>query len=153
MGYSTLHRVSAVLLLAGAFGHTLGGMLGTARRGAHAGAEADQVFSAMKSTHFNWRGADSTWFGFWLGNGLCFSALLLLAIVVLWVLGGLDLGLQRSTLPIAWTTLLSLTLVSVLGFRYFGARVGAVFALVALLTAIGVIMSTIAVSTHLATRS
>jgi hypothetical protein len=153
MGHRTLYRVSAVLLLAGALGHTLGGMVGTAARGPQAGAQAEQVFSAMKSTHFVWAGADSTWFGLWLGNGLSVSALLLLAIVVLWVLGGLDLGLQHPTLPIAWTALLSLMLVSVLGFKYFGARIGAVFGLIALLTAIGVIMSTIAVRNQLATRS
>jgi hypothetical protein len=153
MGYNALYRVSAVLLLAGALGHTLGGMLGTARRGRQGSPEAERVFSAMKSVHFVWRGADSTWFGFWFGNGLCVSALLLLAIVVLWVLGGLDLELQRATMPIAWTTLLSLTLVSVLGFKYFGARVGAAFGLVALLIGIAVILSTIAVSSPAATPS
>jgi hypothetical protein len=153
LGYHTLYRVSAALLLVAGLGHTFGGMLGTARRGPAVGSEAAQVFSAMKSVHFVWRGADCTWFGFWLGNGLSVSALMLLAIVVLWVLGGLGLGLQRATMPIAWTALLSLLLLSTLGFKYFGARVGAAFGLVALLTGIAVIMSTVAVGSQLGTHS
>src|SRR6266446_2093966 len=38
-----LYRICAGLLLLAAVGHTLGGMLGTARRGPKAGPEADDV--------------------------------------------------------------------------------------------------------------
>jgi hypothetical protein len=87
--YFNLYHISAYLLILGTLGHTFGGMVGTLRKGRQSGVEADEVFAKMKSVHFKWNGADCTWFGFWLGNGLSVSALLLLAITVLWVLGGL----------------------------------------------------------------
>src|SRR5262245_15764047 len=97
-----LYRVGAGLLALATAGHTLGGMLGTARRGPQAGPEADAVMARMQAVHFNWHGADSTWFGWLMGNGLSVSALLLSAIVVLWVLGGDDPARHRAMLPIPW---------------------------------------------------
>jgi hypothetical protein len=138
-----LYRVSACLLLLGALGHTLGGMLGTARRGPQAGAQADEVLSAMRSVQFTWRGARSTWFAWWMGNGLGVTALLLLAIVVLWVLGGQDPAQRQASLPIAWAAFVSLTSLAILGFKYFGTRIGAVFGVIALLTGVAVSLSTV----------
>jgi hypothetical protein len=136
-----LYRIAAVLLLLGATGHTLGGMLGTARHGPQAGQEADRVLVEMRSVHFVWRGMDSSWYRWWLGNGLCVSALLILAIVILWMLG--DPRLRQATLPIAWAAFVSLSLLGFLGFKYFGTRIGAGFSAVALLTDIAVILSTV----------
>ena len=136
-----LFRISAGLLLLAALGHTFGGMLGTARRGARAGAEADQVFAQMKSVRFRWQGADTTWFNFWLGNGLCVSAFMLPAIVALWTLGGLDPSLVKATLPLAWAVVVALALTSVLGFKYFGPRAGVGFGVIAVLTAIAIVMA------------
>jgi hypothetical protein len=136
-----LFRISAGLLLLAALGHTFGGMLGTARRGARAGAEADQVFAQMKSVRFRWQGADTTWFNFWLGNGLCVSALMLPAIVALWTLGGLDPSLVKATLPLAWAVVAGLAVTSVLGFKYFGPRAGVGFGVIAVLTAIAIVMA------------
>ena len=135
------YRISAALLLLATLGHTFGGMLGTARRGPRAGAEADRVFAEMQSVHFKWQGADATWFRFWLGNGLCVSAALLVPIVVLWVLGGLDATQRQVTLPIAWATFVSLALTSLLGFKYFGPRAGVGFGLIAILTGIGIFVA------------
>jgi hypothetical protein len=132
MTYPILYRIAACLLGFGALGHTLGGMLRTARRGPEAGPEADRVMAEMRAVRFTWRGADSSWFDWWMGNGLGVSALLLLPIVVLWVLGGDPAG--RPLPPaIAWTTCASIGLLAAAGFRWFGARIGAAFALVALL--------------------
>ena len=133
MSYLILYRISAGLLALGCLGHTLGGMLRTSRRGPQAGPQADEVLAAMKSVHFNWRGADSTWYAFWMGNGLGVSALLLIATH------------QQVTLPIAWATFVSLASLAALGFKYFPARIGAVFAVIALLTGIGAALSTAAV--------
>src|SRR6266853_3882967 len=105
-----LYRISAAFLLLATLGHTIGGMFGTARRGPMAGPEADRVFDAMKSVHFRWQSADTTWFKFWLGNGLCVSALFVPAIVALWVLGGLDPTVRQVTLPIAVGTLVGIAL-------------------------------------------
>ena len=136
-----LYRISAGLLLLAALGHTFGGMLGTARRGPRAGAEADQVLAAMKSVHFRWQGADSTWFRFWLGNGLCVSALFVPAIVALWVLGGLDRTQHHAILPIAWAVCAGLALLALLGFKYFGPRAGVGFSVIAILNAVAIILS------------
>src|SRR6266568_5201646 len=134
-----LYRISAALLLLATLGHTFGGMLGTARRGPRAGADADRVFGEMKSVLFQWQGADTTWFKFWLGNGLCVSALFLPAIVALWVLGGLgglDPTVRQATLPIAVGTLVGIALTSLLGFKYFGPRAGVGFGVITILIGI-----------------
>ena len=133
-----LYRISAALLLLATLGHTLGGMLGTARRGPRAGADADRVFGEMKSVLFQWQGADTTWFKFWLGNGLCVSALFLPAIVALWVLGGLDSTVRQATLPIAVATLVGIALTSLLGFKYFGPRAGIGFGVITILIGIAI---------------
>ncbi len=135
-----LYRIASALLLLGALGHTFGGMIGTARRGPQAGPEADRVMSDMKAVHFQWRGADSTWFAWLMGNGLGVSALLLLPIVVLWVLGGLDSVMRSALWPIAWSTLVSLTLVAGCGFKYFGVRIGTAFGIVAILTGMATLL-------------
>jgi len=133
-----LYRISAALLLLATLGHTFGGMLGTARRGPRAGADADRVFGEMKSVLFQWQGADTTWFKFWLGNGLCVSALFLPAIVALWVLGGLDSTVRQATLPIAVATLVGIALTSLLGFKYFGPRAGIGFGVITILIGIAI---------------
>ena len=141
MSHLILCRISAGLLLLATLGHTFGGMLGTARRGPRAGPEADQVFAAMKSVHFKWQGADTTWFKFWLGNGLCVSALFLPAIVTLWVLGGLDATQWQATLPIAWGVCAGIALTAMCGFKYFGPRAGVGFSVIAIITGVAILFA------------
>ena len=135
-----LYRICAGLLLLAALGHTFGGMLGTARRGPNAGPEAEHVLSLMRSVHFKWQGADTTWFSFWLGNGLCASAFMLPTIVALWVLGGMDPSQRAATLPLAWAVFAGLALTSLLGFKYFGPRAGVGFGVIAILSAIAIVL-------------
>ena len=141
MSHLILYRISAGLLLLATLGHTFGGMLGTARRGPQAGAEADRVFAEMKTVHFRWQGADTTWFKFWLGNGLCVSALLLPAIVALWVLGGLDATHQQATPPIAWGVFAGVALTALCGFKYFGPRAGVGFSVIAIITGVAIVLA------------
>ena len=138
-----LYRICAGLLLLATLGHTFGGMLGTARRGPQAGPDADRVFADMKSVRFVWRGFNTTWFGFWLGLGLCATAAWLVPIVALWVIGGLDAMTQQTTpiRAIAWSICASMALTSWLGFKYFGRRPGAGFGVVAVLTAIANVLA------------
>ncbi len=136
-----LYRISAALLFLATIGHTFGGMLGTAKYGPRAGAEADRVFREMQFVHFTWQGADTTWFRFWLGNGLCVSAAFLVPIVVLWVLGGLDATQRHVALPIAGATFVSLALTSLLGFRYFGPRAGVGFGVIAILAGVAIFVA------------
>jgi hypothetical protein len=137
---SILFRVAAGILALGTLGHTLGGMIGTARRGPGAGPEADRVLAEMKTVRFTWRGADVTWFGFWMGNGLGVSALLVLAVAVLLALGAVEPGSAGPLLPVAWVAAACLAALAVMGVRYFGARIGAVFGLVAALTGVGALL-------------
>ena len=136
-----LYRIAAALLTLGLLGHTLGGMIGTARKGPGAGPEADQVLASMKSVRFRWRGADCSWYDFWMGNGLGVSALIILAIAVLWVLGGAGSSGIPSLKPIAWAAFASLTLLAAMGFMYFPLRIGMVFALIALLTGVANVLT------------
>jgi hypothetical protein len=140
MTTAILYRSAAILLALGTLGHTLGGMLGIARKGPQGGAEGDRVFADMKAVRFDWRGASCTWFGFWMGNGLGVSALLLPVIVALWTLGGAAPGAAGPLLPIAWAVTASLVLLAAIGVRYFAVRVGAVFGLVAALSAAGAVL-------------
>jgi hypothetical protein len=135
-----LFRAAAVLLALGTLGHTLGGMLGTARKGPEAGAEADRVLAEMKGVRFQWRGGDCTWFGFWMGNGLGVSALLVLAVSTLWILGSAVPGQAGPLLSLASIVTAVLGILAALGVRYFAPRVGAVFGLVAALSLAGTVL-------------
>lgn len=132
-----LFRAAAVLLALGTLGHTLGGMLGIARKGPEAGPEADRVLAEMKGVHFQWRGGDCTWFGFWMGNGLGVGALLVLPVSILWILGATAPGSAGPLLPLASIVTAVLGILAALGVRYFAPRVGAVFGLVALFSLAG----------------
>jgi hypothetical protein len=57
------------------------------------------------------------------------------------VLGGLDARQRQVIAPIAWATVGSLALVSVLGFAYFSPFVGLAFGVVALLAGIATVRS------------
>jgi hypothetical protein len=129
-----LYRIAAGLLAFGLVGHTLGGMLGTARRGPQAGERADQVLADMRAVHFKWRGADSTWYAWWLGNGLGVSCLLVLGVAVLWFLAGLSPEQRPAAQPLAWAAFASIALLGACGLKYFGLRIGSVFSIIALLT-------------------
>ena len=136
MKYFTLHRIAAYVAALGFCGHTFGGTLGTARQGPQAGPDADAVLASMRAVHFVWQGTETSWFDFWMGNALGVSALMLLAIVVLWVLGGLAEDQRRTMLPVAWSLALTFVLLGANGFVYFGPIVGGAFSTIALLTMI-----------------
>lgn len=139
MEYFNLFRIACYLLTLGLLGHTLGGMLGMAKRGPGAGPAADDVLAKMKSVEFNWRGGKCTWFGFWMGNGLGVSALIVPVIAVLYTLGGMSAEQFQSVAAIAWATFFALAVLSVIGFKYFVPRIGIVFGLIAVLTGIATV--------------
>lgn len=133
MSYALLYRLAAALASLGLLGHTLGGMLGTAKRGV-GHPEGDALLAQMRATVFSWRGADgNTWYKWWMGNGLGVSALMLPAIALMLGLAGLDHEAIQPLLPVAWALFGAFAALGVLGFRYFVARIGVVFALIAAL--------------------
>lgn len=132
-----LFRIAAALLAIGTLGHTFGGMFGTAKHGPVGSQEATRVFNDMRSVRFKWQGSECTWFGFWMGNGLCVSAFFLLTIAILLVLGSTAAPVPGALVLLAWVTFACLALVAGISFKYFGKTVGLVFALIAALTGLG----------------
>lgn len=117
MKYFTPYKASVYLLLLFFTGHTFGGMLAQKSLG----PASDQVFEAMKAVHFDFRGADSTWYGFWFGFGLMVSAYLLFSAFVLWHLDRIPASSFAVVAPIAWAVVVTQFATAVLGYLYFFA--------------------------------
>ena len=106
-----LYRISSVLLLLFAAGHTSGFPWSDPTWGVDLGS--------MRSTHFYIMGFSRTYWDFYVGFGLFVSVFLLLAVVLAWQLGGLPaetLALMRGT---AWAFALCFAAITVLNWRYF----------------------------------
>jgi hypothetical protein len=84
-----LYRISSVLLLLFAAGHTFGFRQNNPEWG------ADAVLASMRSVHFDAQGFTRTYWDFFGAFGLFFSVFLLFAAVLAWLLG----GLPAETLP------------------------------------------------------
>lgn len=125
MKYLRAYRIATYLLILFCVGHTAGGMLAQKSLG----AESDAVFSSMKDVHFNFSGADCTWYGFWFAFGLTTSIFLLFSAVVAWTLAGVSPDRWSSVSPIAWALVASHAFHVYLSWRYFFAGPG-VFSIV-----------------------
>jgi len=113
----TLFRIAAYLTLLFCAGHTAGGMLAQKSLG----PAADVVFGAMKTTHFEFNGADCTWYGFWFGFGLTVSAFLLLVAVTALVLDRVMPDAWPQVRVIAWALVVAMAFNGVMAWRYFFA--------------------------------
>jgi hypothetical protein len=108
---SILYRISSVLLLLFAAGHTSGFPWSDPNWGVNLGS--------MQSTHFYVMGISRTYWDFYVGFGLFVSVFLLLAVVLAWQLGGLppeSLALMRGT---RWAFALCFVAITVLSWKYF----------------------------------
>jgi len=110
-------RIAAYLALLFCAGHTIGGML----LQKSLGPASDVVFGAMKSTHFQFNGADCTWYGFWYGFGLTVSAFLLLVAVTALVLDRVTPAAWPQVSVIAWALIVAMAFNGVMAWRYFFA--------------------------------
>jgi hypothetical protein len=113
----SLYRMAAYLTLLFGAGHTAGGMLGQKSLG----PASDVVFGAMKSTHFDFNGADCTWYGFWFGFGLTVSAFLVLVAVTAIVLDRVTPDAWPQVQGIAWALIIAMAFNGVIAWRYFFA--------------------------------
>jgi hypothetical protein len=130
--FFTPYRLATYLLLVFCLGHTAGGMLGQKSMG----AAADSVFAAMKSVHFQFNGADVTWYGMWFAFGLTASIFLLLSAVTAWQLDQVPAQAWPAVRPIAWALVVAQAANTVLSFEYFFLGPGILGVLItALLTA------------------
>lgn len=115
MKYFTPFRIAAYLLAVLFLGHTGGGMLAQKSLG----PASDVVFAAMKAVHFNFNGADASWYGFWFGFGLTVSVYVLFSVVVAWQLDKVAPDRWSSVSTIAWMFAATQLANAVLSWKYF----------------------------------
>ncbi|MGO9125199.1 MAG: LIC_13387 family protein [Terriglobales bacterium] len=110
MQASVFYRIAAVLLLLLDAGHTSGFPWSDPAWGVDLGA--------MRSTHFNIAGSSRTYWDFYVGFGLLLSLYVLLAVVLVWHLGGLppeSLARMRGT---RWTFALCFAAITVVSWKH-----------------------------------
>jgi hypothetical protein len=129
----TAFRSASVLLLVFCLLHTGGGMLAQKSLG----PASDAVFAAMKSVHFDFNGADCTWYGFWFGFGLTASLFLLLSALIAWELERVPNELWPRLELIAWGLVASHAGNTVLAWKYFFTGPGVFGTIITLLLAVG----------------
>jgi len=133
MKHITPFRVASVLLFVFCLMHTGGGMLAQKSLG----PASDTVFEAMKRVHFDFNGADCTWYGFWFGFGLTASIFLLLSALVAWELERVPNELWPRLGLIPWAFVVSHAANTVLSWKYFFAGPGVFGVVISLLLAAG----------------
>ncbi|MFZ0735928.1 MAG: hypothetical protein WBL70_17585 [Candidatus Acidiferrales bacterium] len=107
-----LYRISSVLLLLFAAGHTFGFRQNNSEWG------ADAVLGIMRSVHFNAGGFNRSYWDFFSAFGLYFSVFLLFAAVLAWQLGGLPAETLAGVRSIAWALAICFVAVTALSWEY-----------------------------------
>jgi len=107
-----LYRISSVLLLLFAFGHTIGFRQSDPTWG------VDTLLGSMRSIHFDVQGASRTYWDLFLAAGFSVGVFYLFSAVLAWQLGGLapeTLARMRVTV---WALALCFAAVTVVSWRY-----------------------------------
>jgi hypothetical protein len=112
MKASLFYRISSVLLLLFAAGHTFGFRQNNPEWGAEA------VLGLMRSVRFDAQGFSRTYWDFFSAFGLFFSVFLLFAAVLAWLLGGLPAETLARVRSIAWALAICFVAVTALSWRY-----------------------------------
>ena len=113
MKASLLYRVSSILLVLFAIGHTLG------FRQIDPAWGVDSLVQSMKSIHFNVNGADRTYWDFFVGFGLFVTVLMLFASIIAWQFGSLPSDILATMRISAWGFAICFAVVAYLSWRYF----------------------------------
>jgi hypothetical protein len=103
-----LYRISAVLLLLYAAGHTFGFRQNNPEWG------ADAVLASMRSVHFDAQGFTRTYWDFFSAFGLFFTVFLLFAAVLAWLLAGLPAEILARVRSVAWALAICLVVLTAL---------------------------------------
>jgi hypothetical protein len=126
MSSSLLYRVSSVLLLLFAVGHTIG------FRQVDPRWTADAVVGGMKSVTFPVQGFTRSYWDFFVGFGLFVTVLLLFSAVLAWRWGSMSHE-QLATMTIErWSFAICYTLIAGMTWRYFFMAPGVFSSLVAI---------------------
>src|SRR5438477_370988 len=107
-----LYRISSILLVLFAAGHTFGFRQNNPEWG------ADVVLGLMRSVHFDAQGFTRTYWDFFSAFGLFFSVFLLFAATLAWLLGGLPAETLASVRSMGWALAISFVAVTALSWRY-----------------------------------
>ena len=106
------YRIASVLLLLFAAGHSLG-----FRRNIPEW-RADAVVDSMRSVHFDAQGFTRTYWDFFSAFGLCFSAFLVFAAVLAWLLSRLPAETLARVRSISWALAICFVAVTALTWKY-----------------------------------
>jgi hypothetical protein len=107
-----LYRISSVLLVLFAAGHTFG------FRQNNPEWRADAVLGLMRSVHFDAQGFTRTYWDFFSAFGLFFTVFLLFAAVLAWLLATLPAGTLARVRNIAWALAICFVAVTALTWMY-----------------------------------
>jgi hypothetical protein len=118
-----LYRISSVLLLLFAAGHTLGFRSTDPKWG------VDSLIGSMRSIHFDVQGFSRTYWDFYVGFGLLVTVFLAFAALLAWQLSGLAPETLALMCGPRWSLAICFAVVTILNWRYFFV-VPVVFALV-----------------------
>jgi len=106
------YRISSVLLLLFAAGHTLGFRQNNPEWG------ADAVLGSMRSVNFDAQGFTRTYWDFFSAFGFFFSVSLVFAAVLAWLLGRLSAETLARVRSIPWALAIFFAAVTALSWRY-----------------------------------
>lgn len=112
MKASLLYKISAILLVLFAIGHTVG------FRQTDPSWGVDSLVQSMQSIHFTANGADRTYWDFFVGFGLFVTVLLLFASIVAWQFGSLPSEALRAMRVSAWGFAVCFAAVAYVTWRY-----------------------------------
>ena len=112
MKASLLYRVSAVLLLLFAVGHTLGFRQSDPAWG------VDALLGSMRSIHFDLQGFRRTYWDLFVAAGFSVGVLYLFAAVLAWQLGGLPADTLAGMRTTVWALALSFAVITVVSWAY-----------------------------------
>ena len=113
MKASLFYRISSILLLLFAAGHTLG------FRQIDPQWRVDSLVQSMKSIHFNASGSERTYWDFFVGFGLFVTVLMVFAAIVAWQFGSLSRETLAAMRVSAWGFAVCFAVVAYLSWRYF----------------------------------
>ena len=113
MKASWLYRISSILLVLFAIGHTVGFLQVDPKWG------VDTLVQSMKSIHFNISGSERTYWDFFVGFGLFVTVLMLLASLIAWQFGSLPPETLAAMRFSAWGFAACFAAVAYLSWRYF----------------------------------
>jgi len=112
MNASVLYRISAVLLLLFAVGHTLGFRQVDPKWG------VDALVNSMRSVHFDLLGFKRSYWDLFVGAGYCVAVFYVFAAILAWQLGGLPPAALAAMRGAAWAFALAFAAITVVSWRY-----------------------------------